>query len=120
MTENKNYSNEHPRLAQVAIQQRLLAQNLKKLNQGKSMPSFRYKNLGIMATVRRNKAITDSKLLRQKINCMDIIADNPFTLYSESPKQNQYPAELDMELLHLQPAIAYDCPRPQSQRDERT
>lgn len=50
----------HPQLAQVAIQQgNLLAKNLKRLDEGKEMKPFRYKNLGTMATVGRNRAVAE-------------------------------------------------------------
>lgn len=50
----------HPQLAQVAIQQgKLLASNLKRLDKGKTLKPFRYKNLGTMATVGRNKAVAE-------------------------------------------------------------
>ena len=50
----------HPQLAQVAIQQgNLLASNLKRLDKGKTFKPFRYKNLGTMATVGRNKAVAE-------------------------------------------------------------
>lgn len=50
----------HPQLAQVAIQQgKLLASNLKRLDKGKELKAFRYKNLGTMATVGRNKAVAE-------------------------------------------------------------
>ena len=50
----------HPQLAQVAIQQgNLLASNLKRLGKGKELKPFRYKNLGTMATVGRNKAVAE-------------------------------------------------------------
>ena len=49
-----------PQLAQVAIQQgRLLAGNLKRLEAGKVLKPFRYRNLGSMATVGRNKAVAE-------------------------------------------------------------
>lgn len=52
----------HPQLAQVAIQQgQLLAKNLKRLEQGKELQPFRYRNLGTMATVGRNKAVAEFK-----------------------------------------------------------
>jgi NADH dehydrogenase len=55
-----NYQAGHPQLAQVAIQQgNLLAKNLKRLDKGKEMKPFRYKNLGTMATVGRNKAVAE-------------------------------------------------------------
>lgn len=50
----------HPQLAQPAIQQgALLASNLKRLEKGKKLKPFRYKNLGSMATVGRNKAVAE-------------------------------------------------------------
>lgn len=50
----------HPQLAQPAIQQgNLLASNLKRLEKGKKLKPFRYKNLGSMATVGRNKAVAE-------------------------------------------------------------
>lgn len=55
-----NWQAGHPQLAQVAIQQgNLLAKNLKRLDKGKEMIPFRYKNLGTMATVGRNKAVAE-------------------------------------------------------------
>ena len=50
----------HPQLAQVAIQQgKLLAKNLQRLEAGKELKPFRYKNLGTMATVGRNRAVAE-------------------------------------------------------------
>lgn len=50
----------HPQLAQVAIQQgNLLAKNLIRLEKGKEMKPFRYRNLGAMATVGRSKAVAE-------------------------------------------------------------
>ncbi|MEZ4974202.1 MAG: NAD(P)/FAD-dependent oxidoreductase [Cyclobacteriaceae bacterium] len=50
----------HPMMAQPAIQQgRLLAKNLKKLIAKKQMKPFKYKDLGSMATVGRNRAVVD-------------------------------------------------------------
>ena len=54
------WQNGHPQLAQVAIQQgKLLASNLIRLDKGKELKPFRYKNLGTMATVGRNKAVAE-------------------------------------------------------------
>ena len=54
------WENGHPQLAQVAIQQgKLLASNLIRLDKGKELKPFRYKNLGTMATVGRNKAVAE-------------------------------------------------------------
>lgn len=50
----------HPQLAQVAIQQgKLLAKNLLRLEAGQELKPFRYKNLGTMATVGRNRAVAE-------------------------------------------------------------
>lgn len=55
-----NYPGGHPQLAQVAIQQgRLLARNFKAMERGKSLKAFRYRNLGAMATVGRNRAVAE-------------------------------------------------------------
>ncbi len=58
-TEEK-YSNGHPQVAQVAIQQgNLLAENLRRLKQGKEPAPFHYRDLGSMATIGRNRAVVD-------------------------------------------------------------
>lgn len=55
----------HPQLAQVAIQQgTLLAKNLKRMEKGKEMKPFRYRNLGTMATVGRNRAVAEFKKVK--------------------------------------------------------
>ena len=61
MNDDPGYPKGHPQLAQVAIQQaRNLAQNLRKLNNGVAgLTPFRYKDLGSMATIGRNKAVAD-------------------------------------------------------------
>lgn len=60
-----DYPKGHPQVAQVAIQQgKLLAENLKRLESGKAMKAFHYKNLGTLATVGRNKAVADLKRLK--------------------------------------------------------
>lgn len=57
-----NYSNGHPQVAPVAIQQgKLLGQNLKAMQLNKSRKPFRYKNQGSLATIGRNKAVADLK-----------------------------------------------------------
>ena len=57
---DENWQGGHPQLAQVAIQQgNLLAKNLKRLAKGKEMKPFKYKNLGTMATVGRNRAVAE-------------------------------------------------------------
>lgn len=62
-TSDATYPNGHPQVAQVAIQQaKNLAKNLKLINQGadsSELTAFRYKNLGSMATIGRNKAVVE-------------------------------------------------------------
>ena len=62
-TSDTSYPNGHPQVAQVAIQQaKNLAKNLKLINQGadsSELTAFRYKNLGSMATIGRNKAVVE-------------------------------------------------------------
>jgi NADH dehydrogenase len=54
------YPNGHPQVAQVAIQQaKTLTKNLILQEEGKEMKSFRYKDLGSMATIGRNAAVAD-------------------------------------------------------------
>ncbi len=56
----KRYPNGHPQVAQVAIQQaRLLARNLKNLENNKPLQEFVYRDLGTLATVGRNRAVVD-------------------------------------------------------------
>jgi NADH:ubiquinone reductase (H+-translocating) len=57
---DKNYPEGHPQLAQVAIQQaECLAGNLKRLEKGKYMEAFAYKNKGSMAIISKYKAVVD-------------------------------------------------------------
>lgn len=62
-TSDAAYPNGHPQVAQVAIQQaKNLAKNLKLIDQGadsSQLTAFRYKNLGSMATIGRNKAVVE-------------------------------------------------------------
>lgn len=63
-TTDTAYSNGHPQVAQVAIQQaKNLAKNIKRINEGhaddNSLTPFKYNNLGSMATIGRNKAVVE-------------------------------------------------------------
>lgn len=61
-TSDPAYPGGHPQLAQVAIQQaRVLADNLCRMEKGggRALIPFRYRNLGTMATVGRNKAVVE-------------------------------------------------------------
>ena len=54
------WPNGHPQVAQVALQQaKCLAENLRRLYQGKTLEPFRYRDLGSMATIGRNRAVVD-------------------------------------------------------------
>ena len=65
MTADEAYPGGHPQLAQVAIQQgTLLARNLVRLETGEELVPFRYKNLGTMATVGRNRAVAEFKKVK--------------------------------------------------------
>jgi len=64
MTE-KNYPDGHPQVAQVAIQQaRMLAFNLKKMQEKRPLKEFFYHDLGTLATVGRNRAVVDLSFIR--------------------------------------------------------
>ena len=65
MTADPDYPGGHPQLAQVAIQQgTLLAANLERLERGEALQPFRYRNLGTMATVGRNRAVAEFKSVK--------------------------------------------------------
>ena len=58
--EEPDFPKGHPQVAQVAIQQaKNLAKNFKLKAKGKSTNPFKYKNLGSMATIGRNRAVVD-------------------------------------------------------------
>ena len=62
-TTDASFPDGYPQVAQVAIQQaKNLAKNIKKINNGQddsTLTAFKYKNLGSMATVGRNKAVVE-------------------------------------------------------------
>lgn len=63
--ETEEYPKGHPMVAQPAIQQgKNLGSNFTRLQNGKPLKPFRYKDKGSMATVGRNKAVVDFKKLR--------------------------------------------------------
>ena len=67
LMETPKYPKGHPQLANVAINQaKNLANNLKKIIQGKETVEYEYKDLGTMATIGRNKAIVDLPFLKFK------------------------------------------------------
>ena len=55
----------HPQMAQPAIQEgRLLAKNLKRIINKKPLKPFRYKDMGSMATIVRNRAVADLRAFK--------------------------------------------------------
>ncbi len=63
--EEPDYPKGHPQVAQVAIQQaKNLANNFKLFTKGKPAKPFKYKNLGSMATIGRNRAVVDLPRLK--------------------------------------------------------
>ncbi|WP_456104899.1 NAD(P)/FAD-dependent oxidoreductase [Prevotella sp.] len=57
---DEQYPLGHPQLAQVAMQQaKTVAENLKAAMKGRELKPFRYKNLGVMATIGRNHAVAE-------------------------------------------------------------
>jgi len=60
ITSEPKYPDGHPQMAQVAMQEAsLIAENLNATQKGKPIREFRYRNLGSMATIGRNKAVAD-------------------------------------------------------------
>ncbi|MEM6722599.1 MAG: NAD(P)/FAD-dependent oxidoreductase [Bacteroidota bacterium] len=58
--ETEAYPHGHPQVAQVAMQQAaLVGKNLKRAQKGKALKTFKYKDLGSMATVGRHRAVVD-------------------------------------------------------------
>ncbi|NJN41085.1 MAG: NAD(P)/FAD-dependent oxidoreductase [Flammeovirgaceae bacterium] len=54
------FPNGHPQMAQPAMQQgRLLANNLKRIFEKRDLKPFKYKDMGSMATIGRNRAVVD-------------------------------------------------------------
>jgi len=59
-TTDAKYPNGHPQLAQVAIQQGIrLARNVERLQSGKKLIAFKYKNKGNMAIISKYEAVVD-------------------------------------------------------------
>ncbi len=64
MTEEE-YPQGHPQVAQVAIQQaHNLGKNFKRISKGKSPLPFHYRDLGSMATIGRNLAVVDLRVIQ--------------------------------------------------------
>lgn len=61
------YPKGHPQVANVAINQAMnLGKNIKKSLQEKPLKAYEYKDLGMMATIGKNKAVVDLKHLKFK------------------------------------------------------
>ncbi len=103
MEGDEAYPNGHPQLAQVAIQQGSnLAKNFKRMLKGKELKTFRYKNLGAMATVGRNKAVAEFATFKMSgFLGMVYVVGGASSFYLRSAKQSYRVAQLDMELLQL-------------------
>ncbi len=65
--ETPKYPKGHPQVANVAINQGInLAKNLKALQAGLKLEEYKYKDLGMMATIGRNKAVVDLPFMKFK------------------------------------------------------
>ncbi len=63
--QDQDYPKGHPQVAQVALQQaKNLATNFIRIDIGKAMKPFRYKDLGSMATIGRKLAVVDLPFIR--------------------------------------------------------
>ncbi|RAK67972.1 NAD(P)/FAD-dependent oxidoreductase [Hymenobacter edaphi] len=73
--ESAEYPDGHPMLAQPALQQgRLLAHNLERLLAGQPLQPFRYDDKGSLATIGRNHAVADIKLLGKDLKTQGFFA----------------------------------------------
>lgn len=69
------FPNGHPMMSPPAMQQgQLLAANLIRLQEKKSLKSFRYSDKGSMATVGRNKAVVDLNIFNGQFRTQGLIA----------------------------------------------
>jgi NADH:ubiquinone reductase (H+-translocating) len=65
--ETPDYPQGHPQVANVAINQaKRLVKNLKFIEQKKAIVEFKYRDLGSMATIGRNKAVVDLPFIKFK------------------------------------------------------
>ncbi len=65
MEGDPDYPNGHPMMAPPAMQQgKLVAENIYRLIEKKSLKPFRYNNQGSMATIGRNRAVVDLKTVK--------------------------------------------------------
>jgi len=63
----EKYPNGHPQVANVAINQaKVLAKNLARIEKGKELIKYEYRNMGTMATIGRRKAVVDLPFVRFK------------------------------------------------------
>ena len=67
MTNDERFPKGHPMVAQPAIQQgTLLARNIKNILTKKPLKPFKYKDLGSMATIGRNKAVVELPFMKMQ------------------------------------------------------
>jgi len=65
--ETPKYPHGHPQVANVAINQaKNLAKNIIAIEKGKKLTDYEYKDLGMMATIGRNKAVVDLPFVKFK------------------------------------------------------
>lgn len=97
---DEEYPLGHPQLAQVAMQQaKTVAKNLKAIAKGEEPKPFKYKNLGVMATIGRNHAVAEisgKKFGGFPAWVLWLIVHASF--YPWCKEQDLYLVELDLEL----------------------
>ncbi len=65
--ETPKYPKGHPQVANVAINQgKLLAKNILKMVSGRALSEYEYRDLGVMATIGRNKALVELPFIKFK------------------------------------------------------
>jgi len=71
----EEYPEGHPMMAQPAIQQgHLLGRNLENIMAGKPLEAFHYDDKGAMATIGRNHAVADLKIMNKEYRSQGILA----------------------------------------------
>ena len=101
-TEEK-YPKGHPQVAQVAIQQaKLLAENLRRIQDNKPLREFRYKDLGTMATVGRHLAVVELPAFKFPgdlcMVCLDVHSPDE---HNRSEEQTSDLHQLGMEIFYI-------------------
>ena len=93
----------HPQVAQVAIQQAgLLAKNLEKIELGRLLTAFRYKDKGSLATVGRNLALAEiGENKAERFCCVVCLDAGSPDVNNRCQKQAVYSNQLDVVIYHL-------------------